>query len=166
MNINAIDNFCDSVITACINASINCIPTTRSRATHVTLKHVKPERERSLLWHWIWLESGKPNKGFIYEIMKRTRHQYHYAVRCCKKNKLNIQKQKLADSVSNSTEFWKEVNKPNTTHTISTLTMDDANGENNITELLLNKYETLYNSVPTSGAELSSIKDIVNEGDY
>ena len=47
---------------------------------------------------------------------------------------------------------------------MTTLTMDDANGENNITELLLNKYETLYNSVPTSDAELSSIKDIVNEG--
>ena len=42
---------------------------------------------------------------------------------------------------------------------MTTLTMDDANGENNIMELLLNKYETLYNSVPTSDAELSSIKD-------
>ena len=61
-------------------------------------------------------------------------------------------------------EFWKEVNKLNTANKMITLTMDDANGENNITELLLNKYETLYNSVPTSDAELSSIKDIVNEG--
>ena len=42
-------------------------------------------------------------------------------------------------------------------------TMDDVNGENNIKELLLNKYKTLYNSVPTSDAELSNIKDIVNE---
>ena len=65
---NAIDNLCDSVITSCIN----CIPTTRSLATNVTgwTDHVKPERERSLLWHWIWLDSGKPNKGFLYEIMK------------------------------------------------------------------------------------------------
>ena len=41
---NAIDNLCDSVITSCINASVNCIPTTRSRATHVTgwTDHVKP----------------------------------------------------------------------------------------------------------------------------
>ena len=37
-------------------------------------------------------------------------------------------------------------------------------GENNITELLLNKYETLYNSVQTSDIELSSIKDVVYEG--
>ena len=45
-----------------------------------------------------------------------------------------------------------------------TLNMDDANGDNKRTDLLLNKYETLYmyNSVPTSDTELSSIKDIIN----
>ena len=46
---------------------------------------------------------------------------------------------------------------------MTTFTVDAANGENNITELLLNRYESLYNSVPTSDTELSSIKDIVNE---
>ena len=36
--------------------------------------------------------------------------------------------------------------------------------KNDITELLLNKYKILYNSVPTSDAEVSNIKDIINEG--
>ena len=57
---------------------------------------VAPEKDISLLWHWIWCESGRPNYGFIYDIMKRIRHQYHYAVRCCTNNKLKIQKEKLA----------------------------------------------------------------------
>ena len=69
---------------------------------------VAPEKDRSFLWHWIWCESGKPNSGFIYDIMKRTRHQYHYAVRCCKINKLKIQKEKLAKNISHTKEFWKE----------------------------------------------------------
>ena len=56
-------------------------------------------------WHWMWLESGKPNTGFIYQIMKCTRHQYHYAVRRCKSNKLNIQKQRLAENIHNSTNL-------------------------------------------------------------
>ena len=43
--------------------------------------------------------------------MKRTRHQYHYAVRCCKKNTSNIQKQKLAEHISDSKQFWKELKK-------------------------------------------------------
>ena len=55
---------------------------------------VKPERVQSLLWHWMWLEAGKPNSDYIFDIMKRTRHQYHYAVRRCKNNTINIQKQK------------------------------------------------------------------------
>ena len=47
---------------------------------------------------------------------------------------------------------------------MTTLTMDNDNGDHKITEILLNKYKTLYNSVPTSDAELYSIKDSVNEG--
>ena len=47
---------------------------------------------------------------------------------------------------------------------MTTLTMDSANGDNKITELLLNKYKTLYNSVPTSDDELANIKATVNEG--
>ena len=68
--------------------------------------------------------------------MKCTRHRYHDAPHCCRRNKLNIQKLKLAENVSNSTEFWKEVNKLNTANKMTTLTMDDANGENKIWELL------------------------------
>ena len=68
---------------------------------------VKPEREQSLFWHWMRLEAGKPNAGYIFDIMKRTRHQYHYAVRRCKKNRINIQKQKLAENISDSKQFWK-----------------------------------------------------------
>ena len=59
----------------------------------------------------MWLEAGKPNAGFIFDIMKRTRHQYHYAVRRCKKNRINIQKQKLAENISDSKQFRKELKK-------------------------------------------------------
>ena len=33
---------------------------------------IAAEKDRSILWHWIRCESGKPNSGFIYDIMKRT----------------------------------------------------------------------------------------------
>ena len=48
---------------------------------------VGPERNRSLFWHLIWLESDKSRSGFVYDVMKRTRHRYHYAIRSCKKEK-------------------------------------------------------------------------------
>ena len=132
-------------------ASAECVPTVRPRASEVSgwNDQVKPERDRSLFWHWIGLESGKPNTGFVYQIMKRTRHQYHYAVRCCKKNQLNIQKQKLAENMSSSTNFWKELKKISPANKVTTNVMDNAHGDKNVMELLLTKYKTLYNSVPT-----------------
>ena len=66
---------------------------------------VEPERNRSLFWHWIWLESDKPRFGFVYDIMKRIRHRYHYAIRSCKKQKQEIQKRKLIENISNSKDF-------------------------------------------------------------
>ena len=87
-----------SIICSCMAESAECVPTVRPRASEVSgwNDQVKPERDRSLFWHWIWLESGKPNTGFVYQIMKRTRHQYHYAVRCCKKNAIKYSKTKVS----------------------------------------------------------------------
>ena len=94
------------------------------------------------------LESGKPNTGLVYQIMKRTRHQYHYAVRRCKSDKLHIQKQRLAENIHNSTNFWREIEKINPANKLSTTIMDHANGDKEITITLVNKYETLYSRVP------------------
>ena len=74
-----IEVYCHSIIKSCIKASSVSIPLVRPNVQRVPgwTEHVKEERDRSLFWHWIWLEAGKPFKGFIYEIMKRTRHRYH-----------------------------------------------------------------------------------------
>ena len=91
-------------------------------------------------------EFGKPNTGLVYQIMKSTRHQYHYSVRRCKSNKLNIQKQGLAENIYNSTNFLREIKKINPANKLSTTIMNNANGDKELTSLLVNKYETLYSS--------------------
>ena len=105
----SIDKLCNFIIHSCISASEKCIPMSANcdRPVLGWKDQVKPEREQSLFWHWMWLEAGKPNSGYIFDIMKRTRHQYHYAVRRCKNNIINIQKQKLAENISDSKQFWK-----------------------------------------------------------
>ena len=110
---------------------------------------------------WLELESGKPNTGLVYQNVKCTRHQYHYAVRRCKSNTLNIQKQRLAE---NSTNFWREIKKINPANNLSTTIMDNANGDKEITSLLVNKCETLYSSVPTDDNEMNQLHLIINEG--
>ena len=42
--------------------------------------------------------------------------------------------------------------------------MDNAIGDIQITEVLKHKYTSLYNSVPTSDAEMQSLYSIVNNG--
>ena len=149
-----------------MSASEQCIPQAKSRAREMPgwTDHVKPERELSLFWHWIWLESGKPNTGFVYQIMKRTRHQYHYAIRCCKKNKIRIQKEKLAENISNSNDFWREIKKINPANKVTTCVMDNVKGDTNITNIFFNKYKSLYNSVPTSDSDMLDLYTAVNEG--
>ena len=109
----------------------------------------------------VFRQLDKPNTGFVYQIMKRTRHQYHYAVCCCKKNQLNIQKQKLAENMSSSSNLWKELKKISRANQVTTNVMDNAHGDKNVMELLLTKYKTLYNSVPTSDDELQHLNCII-----
>ena len=73
--------------------------------------------------------------------MKRTRHQYHYAIRLCKRSKQVIQKQKLAEIISHHVDFWKESKKINPITKRTTESMDQVNGNANITELLVKKRE-------------------------
>ena len=89
---------------------------------------VKPERERLLFWHWMLQKAGKPQTGFMYNVMKRTRHQYHYVVRCCKRQTFEIQKQKMTENISNSTTFWKEIRTLNPISKTISNNIDDANG--------------------------------------
>ena len=91
-------------------------------------EQVKSYKETSLFWHWIWLEAGEPMNGYVYNIMKRTRHQYHYAIRCAKRNNTEIIRTKLADNMSNSKDFWKELQKIDPASKSISNTVDQAVG--------------------------------------
>ena len=125
-------------------------------------EHAKLEKEQSLFWHWIWLEAGKPFNGVLYQIMKRTRHKYHYTVRLIKTNKINLQKEKLTEHFSDSISFWNNVKNINPVNKTLPNVVDNKNGSHEITKLFVNKYKTLYTSVPTNDTEL---KDIESEFD-
>ena len=87
---NETDLLCNCIIESCVASGLHCIPLTRSCGRDMTgwTEQFVPERDRSLFWHWMWCELGKPNKGIVYDVMKRARHRYHYAVRCCKKTQV------------------------------------------------------------------------------
>ena len=116
-----------------------------------------------MFWHWIWLDAGKPMNGYVYTIMKRTRHQYHYAIRCAKRNNTKIIGTKLVDNMSksNSKDFWKELQKIDPASKSISNTVDQAVGPERITEKFLTKYEELFNSVPTSDSEVDKLQNVL-----
>ena len=90
----------------------------------------------------MWQEAGKPQYGAVYEIMKQTKHQYHYAVCRCNRNKLVIQKETLARNINKSIEFWTKLKKINPTSKVISSSIGSANGSTEITQLFYNKYCT------------------------
>ena len=95
-----INEMCSTIISICLSASANTISRARPQCKIVPgwNKKVKDALNTSQLWHWIWLEAQKPLAGHIYCIMKRTRHQYHYAVGRAKRRTTETIRTKLAET--------------------------------------------------------------------
>ena len=155
-----IDDFCNDILKCCIETGVNTIPLRKKCNGEIVGWNdtIKPEREHSLFWHWLWLECGKPNHGYVYDIMKRTRARYHYAIRCAKRNEYETRKLKLASTKCGSSDMWRELKKISPIAKNIPSTVDEACGGPEIAELFVEKYETLYNSVPTSKKELDIIR--------
>ena len=57
-------------------------------------EQIKPLKDKALFWHLSWLECGKRNSGVVYDVMRRARHKYHYAVRpAAKHNDMQLRKE-------------------------------------------------------------------------
>ena len=97
-----IDYLCRSIINYCLESSVLAIPFVKSGNDDIPgwTEQVKPELDKAKFWHWMWQEENKPLSGAVYEVMKRTKHQYNYTVRRCKRNKLVIQKEILARNIN------------------------------------------------------------------
>ena len=130
----SIDNFCSDIINCCIQAGKVSIPNKREFMNTIPgwENKVKPERDHSIFWHWIWLECGRPNTGHVYEIMKKSRHRYHYAVRLAKRDEFSMKKQKMAECISGSANFWRELKKINPRSRSIPTTVDGACGPDEI----------------------------------
>ena len=84
---------CSDLIDCCLQSGYKVLFQIKSKDRTVPCwsDKIKHDREKSLFWHWIWSEAGMPTRGTLYEIMKRARHNYYYAVRRIQKNKLQLQ---------------------------------------------------------------------------
>ena len=62
---------------------------------------VEPAREKSLFWHNIWMECGRPKMGVVADIMQPTR-LYHYSIRKVKWREKDIVVVRFAETILNN----------------------------------------------------------------
>jgi exonuclease III len=75
---------CD-ISNACLSAGMTSLPLTRPGGSRGHIPgwtvYVAPHRDKAIMWHKVWAESGRPRNGTVADIMHKTRAAYHYAIR-------------------------------------------------------------------------------------
>ena len=126
---------------------------------------VEPAKQDALLWHFIWKEAGRPNRGTLHDIMSRTRNIYHYAVRKVKRRAKHIKAVKLFEAAeAGDIELLKEMKRIRGGRNVSELPeqVAGADGEHEIVDKFREVYEALYNSIDTAEA-MVTIKEEVDK---
>ena len=90
----------------------------------------------------------------------KSRAQFKYALRFCKKNKELIESNKIASKLlsKNTIEFWQELNKINADKKVISNNIDGLATEHEIGEYWKDHYCKIFNSVPNSRVEMEHIK--------
>ena len=107
---------------------------------------VKPFKEKSDFWNWIWRDSGKPLNCELHNLMKRSRAQYHFAIRRCKNAATEIRNDKLIEAViSGDTDLFDVIKKYRKSKKEVATVVDENVGSKSIADHFGNQYKNLYN---------------------
>jgi len=146
--------YSDAVLQACLDASASTLPSSGRASHHLLLpgwnEYVQPAREKSIFWHRVWVEGGRPHVGVVADIMRRTRAAYHYAVRRVKRDKVDIIKDRLANAIvgQSGRDFWREAKRLcGKSHNATSAVIDGDTGSTNIADRFADRYESVYTSV-------------------
>ena len=126
---------------------------------------VAPVRDKSIFWHNIWMECGRPRSGIIADIMRKTRASYHYAIRKVRRNANDIINEKFADALlhNRGRDFWSEARKLRRSNVSVSSVVDGISTADGIADLFASKYQSLYTSVLYDRSEMESIHCLVDK---
>ena len=113
---------------------------------------VVPYQEQAEFWNFLWAEAGRPRHGSTFKVMQHTKAQYHYAIRRCKRAATEISNDKLVQSLMNGdSDLFEQVKKTRIQNRECASSVDNQKGSENISNLLKNQYEQLYNQQNSRG---------------
>lgn len=164
---DSLDDYFESLMQVLINSGKH-LPQTCSpdKATRVPGWNdlVKPYRDDAIFWKYIYDQMGKPRTGWVAQIMRRTRGQYHYALRRARSQKEQIKKHKLLQSMcSSDRDFFNEIKRIRGHAKTVSSTIDGLHDNEQIADKFSSKYQKLYNSNPSDTNELNHMMDSLNQ---
>ena len=147
-----VDAFCNLIINSIDSAVHSNIPLSKPTPNNSAKPGwsvlVKPFQDDAKFWHAIWISMGKPLNCQIYNVMKHTRNQYHYAVRRVKNNATKIEQENMLVSFldGKAPDLIKQLKSHRTnSKSKAPSNMDGKVGSENIADHFASKYFDLYN---------------------
>jgi len=139
--LNAYANAITDASIAAANAAFPHTSRYGKKPTPDWTENVEPHTRKSIFWHNIWLECGRPKTGVVADIMRHTRASYHYAICCMKKNEQKIIRQRFAEAIlcNNNRDLWSEVRRINGNRAAQAGTIDSQSSPDCISRIFADK---------------------------
>ena len=104
--------------------------------------YVKDAHEAAREAFRTWHVNGKPRQGTSFNIMKRTRALFKYALRRCKRNEAQIKADLLAKSVSHKDyrTFWKDIKNAQNENMPQATCINGVSGSDSICDMWAEHY--------------------------
>ncbi len=157
-----IDKQFESLMTILLDNSTHiphtCPPNSSTRVAGWN-EFVKPNIDDAIFWKWLHEQVSNPNTGWVVQIMRRTRGQYHYhyALRHVESQKQQVKCLKLLEAMFNcDRDFFKEVHKIRGFNKYDNSFIDGLKDN----ELIANKFASQYNELFNSNH--SDTNDLIN----
>ena len=102
-HLSEIDSFMETIMDDITVAADQTIPKTKPKPKNkkelVGWKdYVEPYQDAAKFWFSIWTSAGRPINTVLHSIMKKTRNQFHYQIRKCKRVENFIKNKKLVEN--------------------------------------------------------------------
>ena len=157
-----LDLVCEYLEDVLIDSAMAIFPKSKKKKAKPYWKEkIQPLKDDSLFWHWMWTECGKPTEGVITEIYKNCKRRYHYAIRKLQRDQRELRNARMAESIAKnkSRDLWRELNKMKPRSKITPPQVDGCTDNKSVCNIFANKYQTLFNTVPSDHRIMCGIKE-------
>ncbi|ELT89589.1 hypothetical protein CAPTEDRAFT_195409 [Capitella teleta] len=156
---NDLIEYHSQIILALEIAASRCIPHRRKKGLAGWSTLVNPLKEDAIFWNKIWMDCGRANSGWVYNIRRKTRAKYRQAVRFVLNNQDKLSAERMAQALERnaSRDLWQEVSRRKGGSSPSTESIDDVEGNEQVRILFRDKYDELYSSVSYDKQEMKQL---------